>query len=236
MQSIGLLFKVVWSPGEAMFLLSKTPRVLVPMLFLCLSSLATIAVVMTKVDYAELNMRMLERSSFVRNMPEEQKAQMRKGMNSPGRNVLTVAAATVVPAVLVVAIAAIYFGLFTIVGREGSFKAFLSITAFAFVPNIFRQLAMILSAFVVPASSLMLDELGSLSPAVFLDRDAVSPVLFAASNTIDLVSIWILSLLVIGFGFVTRKGISKVTRVGVVFGVFLLYMGYRLALAAVFGV
>jgi Yip1 domain len=235
MQSIGLLFKVIWSPGEAMFMLSKKPLVLVPMLFLCLFSLATTLLVAMKVDYAELNMRMMERTSFVANMSDEQKAQMRQGMNSPVRKGFGVVAATIGSAIAVVVVAAIYFGVFTILGREGSFKAFLSITAFAFVPSIFRQLAMVLSAFVVPSSSLTLDELGSLSPAVFLDRDAVSPVLFAAVNMIDLVSIWILALLVIGFGFVTRKGLSKIARASAVFGVFLLYAGYRLAIAAVFG-
>jgi hypothetical protein len=229
------LFKVIWSPGEAMFLLSKNPRVVVPMLFLCLSSLASTLLVMTKVDFAELNMRMMERSSFIANMSDEQKAQMRQGMNSPARKALGVGTATVGAVILVVIVAAIYFGIFTIVGREGSFKAFLSITAFAFVPNIFRQLAMVMAAFFVPASSLTLDELGSLSPAVFLDRDAVSPVLFAAVNMIDLVSIWILTLLVIGYGFVTRKSLSQFTRAVVVFGVFLLYAGYRLAIASFFG-
>jgi hypothetical protein len=240
MQSIGLLFKVIWSPGEAMFFLAKNPRILVPMLFLCLSSLATTVSVMMKVDYSELNMRMMERSAFIKNaienMPQEQKERMQQGMNSPGRKVFAVVAATFGIAIVVIVVTAIYFGLFTILGREGSFKAFLSITAFAFVPSIFRQLATVVSAYIVPSSSLMLDEMGSLSPAVFLDRDAVSPALFTAVNMIDLVSIWILFLLVIGFGFVTRKNLSKVTRAGVVFGVFLLYAGFRLGIATLFGV
>ena len=82
----------------------------------------------------------------------------------------------------------------------------------------------------------MPDELGSLSPSVFLDRDAISPVLFTAVSSIDLVTIWILTLLVIGYGYVTRKSLSKAARAGAVVGVFLVYAALRLAYAAISGV
>ena len=236
MQSIGLLFKVLWSPGETMFLLSKNPRVITPMVFLSLFSILTGTAILMKVDSAELAMRTIERSAQGRQMPEEQKELLRQRMHSLIVKGITFASTVIVPLVMIVLIAAVYFGLFTMLGRDGSFKAFLSITAFAFVPSIFRQLAAVLSAFVVPASSIMPDELGSLSPSVFLDRDAISPVLFTAVSSIDLVTIWILTLLVIGYGYVTRKSLSKAARAGAVVGVFLVYAALRLAYAAISGV
>ena len=157
-------------------------------------------------------------------------------MNSPVVKGFTFVSVAIGPVLMIVLVAGIYFALFTILGREGGFKSFLSITAFAFVPTIFRQVAAVLSAFMVPTSSLMPDELGSLSPAVFMDRDSVSPVLFAAVNTIDLVSVWVLILLVIGYGFVTRKSLSKSSRAAAVIGVFMLYVALRLASAAVRGI
>jgi len=234
MQSISLLFKVLWSPGEALFFLSKNPKVLTPILFLTLFSTVTGAVLVTKLDSAELMMRALERSRS--NLSDEQKAQLRRQMGSPVVKVFTFVSAVVGALLVVLIVAGIYFALFTMLGREGSFKAFLSITAYAFVPTIFRSLAAVLSAYVVPPSSLMPDELGSLSPAVFLDRDAMSPVLFTAVNTIDLVTIWVLILLWIGYGFVTRKSLSKVSRAGAILGVFLLYVALRLVSAAVRGI
>lgn len=236
MQSIGLLFKVLWSPGETMSSLSKNPRVLAPMLFLALFSLLTGAAVLMKIDSGELAMRAIERSTQGRNISEEQKALIRRQVNSPFVKGLTFVSTGIGPLFVVLVVAAIYFALFTMLGREGGFKAFFSITAFAFVPSIFRQLAAVLSVFVIPPSSLMPDELGSLSPSVFLDRDSISPVLFTAVGAIDVVSIWILALLVIGYGFVTRKGLSKTTRAAAVLGVFLIYVGLRLALAAIRGV
>src|SRR5262245_7798290 len=234
MQSISLLFKVLWSPGEALFFLSKNPKVLTPILFLTLFSIVTGAVLVTKLDSAELTMRALERSRS--NLSDEQKAQLRRQMASPVVKVFTFVSAVLGALLMVLIVAGIYFALFTMLGREGSFKAFLSITAYAFVPTIFRSLAAVLSAYVVPPSSLMPDELGSLSPAVFVDRDAMSPVVFTAVNTIDLVTIWVLILLWIGYGFVTRKSLSKVSRAGAILGVFLLYVALRLVSAAVRGI
>jgi len=236
MQSITLLFKVLWSPGEAMFLLSKNPRVLTPILFLTLFSILTGSVLVMKLDSAELAMRAIERSRGGSNLSDEQKAQLRRQMDSPVVKGFTFVSAVLGALLLVLIVAGIYFALFTMLGREGSFKAFLSITAYAFVPTIFRSMAAMLSAYLVPPASLMPDELGSLSPAVFLDRDSVSPVLFTAVNSIDLVNIWVLSLLVIGYGFVTRKSLSKASRAAAVLSVFLLYVALRLASAAVRGI
>jgi hypothetical protein len=236
MQSISLLFKVLWSPGEAMFLLSKNPKVLTPILFLTLFSIVTGTVLVTKLDSAELAMRAIERSSRGSSLSDEQKTQLRRQMDSPVVKGFTFVSAVLGALLQVLIVAGIYFAVFTMLGREGSFKAFLSITAYAFVPTIFRSMAVMLSAYVVPPASLMLDELGSLSPAVFLDRDSVSPVLFAAVNMIDLVSIWVLILLGIGYGFVTRKSLSKASRAAAILGVFLLYVALRLASAAVRGI
>src|SRR5437667_3057330 len=214
MRSVGLLLKVLWAPGEAMFLLSKNPRVLVPILFVALSSLLSGISVTSKVPAGELAMRVIERSPQGANLSDEAKEQIRQRVNSPAARTLTIVSTSLGPVLVLLIVAGIYFGLFTVVGREGSFKAFFSITAFAFVPTIFRHLTAVLNAFVAPPSSIMPDELGSLSPAVFLDRDSVSPVVFTGVNMIDVVSIWVLCLLIIGFGFVTRKSLSKTTRAG----------------------
>ena len=178
---------------------------------------------MTKISPADLAIRAIEKSPRGANFSEDQKDQLRKTMDSPVVKTLTFCSTAFGPAVLVLLITGLYFGLFTLLGREGGFKAFLSITAFAFIPSIFRQLAAVLSVYVVPAASIMPDELGSISPAVFLDRDAMSPVLFAGVTMIDLVNFWILALLVIGYGTVTRKSLSKTARAGAVVGVFLVY-------------
>ena len=133
-------------------------------------------------------------------------------------------------------VAAVYFALFSMLGRDGGFKAFLSITVYAFIPTVLSQIAGVVRAYTVPSSALMLDEIGSLSAAVFVDRDAVSPAIFTLANSVDVVSIWILSLLVIGYGFLARKTLSKTTRTIAVVAVFLLWIVFRVGSAAIRGV
>ena len=156
-------------------------------------------------------------------------------MDLPAVKGFTLATTVLGPACLVLILAGLYFGLFTMLGREGGFKAFLSITAFAFIPSVFRQLAAVVSVFVVPAASIMPDELGSISPAVFLDRDAIVPALFIFVNMIDLVTIWILALLIIGYGQVARRSLSKAVLAGGVLGPFLVYAVLRIAIAWIRG-
>jgi hypothetical protein len=236
MQSISLLFKVLWSPGEAMSILSKNPKVLVPMAFLALFSLVVGGYTLMKVDFPDLYMRMIERTPQGKNMTDEQRTQMQKAMSLPVVRGGVIASAVIFPLIIVVLVAGVYFLVFTLLGRDGGFKAFLSITTYAFVPIIFSQLAGLLRAFVVPSSSLMLDEIGSLSAAIFLDRDAVSPVVFSAANSVDFTSLWTLALLAIGYKFVASKAMSKGTRVVAVVAVFAVYVALKLVSAAVRGV
>lgn len=235
METLSLLLKVVWAPGETMFRVSKTPRVLAPLLFLCGVSLASGVVMFTKIDQAEMTIRMIERTPRGAQMPDEVKERMRTQMRSPVTRTFSIVSATLFPAIMVSIVALAYFGVFTLFGREGNLKAFFAITAFAFVPIVFRQLAALVTVFVVPETSIMVDELGSISPAVFLDRDSVSRTLFTAVGMVDLITIWVLILLVIGFKFVTRKSVSTLTRTAGVLSVYMIWVAYRLGLSYLFG-
>ena len=226
MRSIVLLLKVLWSPGEAMFLIARNPRAGLPLSLLIVSSLISGAVVMTKLP--DLPLRAIERSPHAMNLSDEAKDRIRQQVDSPAAWIFTMVFSGLRPVLVLLIVSGIYFSAFTIIGREGNFRAFFSITAFAFIPTIFRQIVAMLSALFVPSSSIMPDELGSLSPAVFLDRDSVSPMVFMGMNMIDIASIWTLSLMVIGFAFVTRKSVSRAARAGVVIGVFLVYAVVRI--------
>ena len=53
METLGLVFKVLWAPGEAMLLVSKKPRVLVPLILLTLVSLGVGISTFSKIDIGE---------------------------------------------------------------------------------------------------------------------------------------------------------------------------------------
>src|SRR5437868_5328496 len=98
MRSVGLLLKVLWAPGEAMFLLSKNPRMLVPILFVALSSLVSGIIVTTKVPAGELAMRAIERSPRGANLSDEAKERIRQQVNSPAARSLTIISTVLGPA------------------------------------------------------------------------------------------------------------------------------------------
>ena len=221
MNSFGLLFKVLWTPGEAMLLISKNPRVLAPLIVLTAVSLAVSMVTFTKIDAGELALRQLERSGRAQQMTEEQKervlAQSRK------LTPVFIATAAIGPVIIITFATAIYFAIFTIIGREGTFKTFYAVTAFAYLPLVVRQLAAMIQVSVVPPSSIVPQELGSLSLAVFLDPTSVSRLVYAIALALDITSIWIMTLLIIGFKFLARRSVSTALRVTGVAAVFVVF-------------
>ena len=221
MRTIALLFKVLWSPRGAMSVIAKNPRFGLPLLLLIGCCLVSGAVMLAKIP--DVPLRAIERSPQGANMSDEAKDHLRQQIDSPATWIFTMMLSGIRPVLVLLIVSGVYFLVFTIIGRPESFKAFFAVTTFAFVPMIFRQSAIVLTACFVPSSSIMPDELGSLSPAVFLDRDSMSPAVFAMVNTIDIVSIWILALIIIGFEFVTRNAVSRAVRAGAVIGVFLTY-------------
>jgi hypothetical protein len=222
MQSIGLLLKVLWSPGETMSLLSKNPRVLAPLILISLLSLGGGTVTLFKVDFGEVALQQMERSGRANNMTEEQKQNAVRiaKMIAP---VGVVVGGALGPALFTLIAAAIYFGVFTMVGREGNFKTFYSLTLYAYLPIVVRQIAAVVRLYAIPPAQLDIQNLGGLSAQVFLDPASVSKAVFALAGVVDIVSIWIMVLLCIGYKFVTRKSVGNALRAIVVVAVYLFF-------------
>jgi hypothetical protein len=234
MESIGLLFKVFWAPGEAMFKASKRPgAAFVAIGFLMIAGLVTSAVMFTHLNMGELTLRMLDQNPRFQQLSAEQKQQIVANSNGPLSKTLALVGAAITPILMTTVLALIFFGLFTFVGRDAGFKVFFVIAAFALLPLVFRYLASVLTVMIVPSSSIMPDELGSISPSIFVDRTTVPKMMFTLLNQIDIVTLWILSLLVIGYRFAVTKSVSVVARVGCVFGIWLVWVALRVALSSV---
>jgi hypothetical protein len=222
METIGLIFKVLWAPGEAMFLISKKPRVLLPLILMGAISLGVGIVTVSKVDMGELVLRQAEQSGRAQQMSDEQKQRIVQATRTFAW--VGVGFAAVGPTVLVLIATSIYFGIFTMLGREGNFKAFFAITAFAYVPLAVRSFISLLQVFTVPQSSLDLNDLGGVSLAIFLDRTAVSRWVYHLAGVVDILSIWIMILLIIGYKFVTRKSVGTGLRSVAVVTVYVFFL------------
>ncbi len=135
------------------------------------------------------------------------------------------------PAVLVFLISGLFFAMFSLFGRWGSYRSFVSVTALAFIPSAFYHLAQ--SFVLVNASPQEMPSLqvGRLSIARVLDPDSASAELFVAASMIDVISIWVIVLLVVGYRFL---GGESSPRLGpaVVIGGWMVYATLRIAFAS----
>jgi hypothetical protein len=232
MKTLTVFFRVLWAPRETMFLVSKYPHPIVPLLVLSLFSMASAAIVVTNIDQGEMAIRMLERTSGGIQLPEDFKERTRTQANAPATRLLSIVSSGMDPVIRITVIAAIYFAVFGLFRqREGSFKAFFAVTAFAFAPYLLRELAAIVTAFSASGRLVLPEDIGAIGPSLFVSRDTVSGVFFTILNMLDLVSLWILGLLTIGFGFLVRNGVSTAMRTAVVVAPFVLYAGFRIGFA-----
>lgn len=230
MDNISFIFKVLWAPGQAMSEVVKRGAIFAPILLLAFVSLASTFITFRKIDPAAIAIQQSERQG--RQLTAEQKAQMQQMMNSPILKGVGITFATIGPLISTTIITLIFFGIFTLVGREGTFKGFMAVTAHACVPLVIRLIAGILTVVMVPIDQIAMDEIGSISPALFIDRTGMNKMLFTAINSIDVITIWVLILLVIGYRFVTKKSVGTMTRAACVFGLWLLFVAIRVGFSS----
>jgi hypothetical protein len=230
MESFALLLKTFWSPGEAMFKASKNPKaIIVPLIFLGASAMFFGYQSATRIDTVQVAVKAAQK--FGAELPPEVRQQMEAQRNSPAAKAQSIVQGLIGPPIMIGLLTLLFFGIFTLVGRDGGFMAFFSVTTFALIPSIFRNIAGGLMLIYIPQNSLAIDELGGISPAILLDRASTSKRLFALVNSMDLISFWILALMVIGYRFTTTKSVSTTTRVLCVLAPWLLWVGFMVAIA-----
>jgi hypothetical protein len=107
-------------------------------------------------------------------------------------------------------------------GRGIPIKPFFAVTAFAFIPGAIRSIAMIGTILFAEPTTETLSRAGAISPIWLVDPANVSQTLYQALAKVDVLTIWILVLLIIGYGFVLRDRVSPALRVSAVVGAYLL--------------
>lgn len=209
MENVQLLWNVLWSPSKVFRRLSQQPALAAPLLTLTVFAALSALMIYFMLDPGE----------------------------SPRRSVwlLGLGLATIGPVFTVLLVALVFFLVFSIVGREGGYRKFLSVTAFGFMPTVFRHLAGAIMVAAIPASQLRPAQVGSFSPAAFLDPSSLSPFMYAAAARLDLVSIWVLLLLVIGYRHLARPHVQLPACAGMVAGLWVVYAALRIGVAVAVG-
>ena len=231
METVASLFRVLWAPRETLFRVRKQPRLLIPLLFITFFAVAEAATLMVRVDSGQLRAEQWQREGIADKLSQEDQLTLMTSARQQQR--IALISASVRPLLITAVATLIFFGCFSILGRTAGFKTFFSLTTFSFVPLAIRSLLSIVTLLIVAPSPRVLELTGGVSPAVFINPQSVSRLTYVGAGLLDLVSFWILALLVIAYGFVASPKVLTVHRVVVVVGVWLVYAALRLGLASV---
>lgn len=231
MEKITQLFSVLWAPRKTLWEISQSPRVIAPLVLLMLFAVLDTTIVFSKLDPGELRLKEFERGGYADKISDSDKAIHAQRARDQRTFAATVTA--VRPLIVVLIVAGIFY-LCLGLGRRVPFKPFLAVTAFAFIPGILHSLFIVGTVLAAEPTTENLQRAGAVSPILFLDSTSVSRATYEILGMVDVVSIWILALLIIGYGFVLRDRVSPVLRVLVVVGVYCLwsalYVGARLSI------
>jgi hypothetical protein len=137
-----------------------------------------------------------QRASMMERNPELSAEQMEMGRRMTERFGVVVFAATFPLTILLVG------GLLWIVGllfdSKQTFRQAVTTSVYAHVPRLVQQVVMAAQGLLMDPSSIMSRHSVSLSPARFVDPDAVSPPLLVFLGRLDLFTLWVTALLAIG--------------------------------------
>lgn len=227
--SWGRLVGVLFSPIKTFESINARPTWVVALILLMVLTLIVTIITVPKIDMAAAIQKQMERQN--RQVSAEQMdriTQMAEKMKwiSPVTGLVTQAA-------LYFLLALIFWVLFRLVGNEFSYWHSMSVTTHAFMPQVISALLtvpILLKASTLDPEALrnglLASNLGALAP------EGTSAFLRSVLSSIDVFSLWTLSLLILGFSIVARAKRSTVTWI--MGGLWLLYVLGKSGLTAAF--
>lgn len=235
MRAIGLMFKVLWSPGEAFRrIVDERIGPWIPLLINTLATFGMVWLLFSVADIGDIMMRQIILSGQAGQMSAEQMQQMEAFFRTPIFQGGMMAFFIAIPIVFISIATLIGFVLFLIAGVRDRFMRFFSVVAFSFTPGIVGAVAAAAVILTTNPAALNFNHLRVLSAAVFhpLEANDVAGPLYVFLQTLDLTMLWTLTLIVIGTGALGAKPASVFLRTAVVFIPWLLLVALSVGFTA----
>ncbi len=218
------LVGVLFSPGETFRGIAERPDWVVALLLFVAISIASTMIVVPKLDLEGAVRDQMAKSG--REVDEKQL----EVITSVQKPIIYTTGVVGVP-VYILVIALVYMLGFKAFGGEGTFKQYFSVALYSWVPlMLFSVIALIVA---MTRSSLKVEDMQTMvmSNLGFLANPLENPARFALLSSIDVFTFWVLALLVIGLGIVSR--LPKSQSIGIVIVIWLVYVIGKVGLAAV---
>ncbi|HZS03938.1 MAG TPA: YIP1 family protein [Blastocatellia bacterium] len=228
------LIGVWFSPGETFQDVGRAPRLVAPIIAAVLFGLIIGFVMMQRLDMQAMMTRMFEKAVAEGQMTQEQADQRIKFAASFGKvQLLLISALGSLLMSLIVA------GIFKLVsmmmGSENRFSSLFAVTIYTYLAvSIVSSLVFVILLYLKDTSELTFENLGNVVSsnlgallALALGEKALPKFVMALAQRVDLFSIWIITLLSIGYSAVSRR--MKVSTAAIWLGG--LYAVYALIVA-----
>lgn len=202
---VGALF----APTATFEGIARKPNVLVPLIIYIVWSIASSVLMVPHMDFETSSREQIEKTQP--NLAPEDVDRMVK-MNA-GIVKGMFYASPVISIIFFVILAAILLGAFRILGGEGDFLQALSVTIYAWTPQLLKAIATLIIVMVRGKVDLIeLNTIVRSNPGFLVDMNE-HPVLFSLLSSLDLFTIWTVALLSIGFAYVSRFSKAKAATI-----------------------
>jgi hypothetical protein len=225
---------VFTSPGETFTDIARAPSWVMPIVLLTVLSLVVCGVMMKRVDWNDFMEKQMSKSPRFEQLSSEQKAQQ---LSIAGKIIpyQVYGFGLLGSLVFALIIGGVYLGAFNLfLGAGLKFKAAFGIAAHAMLVGLVSSPLLIIVMFLKPYGEVDPEHLMATNVGEFLSNETPKWLL-KLTGSLDIFTFWMLALLVIGFAAANPKKISKGGAVGVVFGVFAVFVLVKVMWAVIFG-
>ena len=194
---------VLMTPNETFASIARQPDWLVPLVIILVVSLVAGIIFAQRVDFISPMREAMEQN---KNMSPDQIDRAVR-ISSAVAKVFSYAS-PLLSVISLLIIAAVLLLVFRLFGGEGDFRQAFSVVAYSWMPGIIKSIVVIA---IVAARSVSASDLATLlrSNLAFLVTMKDHPMLFVLLSSLDVFTIWLLALLIIGFAYVSRLSRSK---------------------------
>jgi hypothetical protein len=232
--SLGRLLGVLLSPAETFRSIEARPTWVAPLLLLMILGGAVSFLVQMKLDPEEAVRSQISKMKV--DIPAEKMNEMIRDAENrtTGTKVALAAGGAVFQGVICLIVAALFLGGLRLFGSEIDYVRSLSVTLYSYMPQAVAALLNI--PILMGRETVTFDEATQggvlLSSLAALAPEDASPLLLTLLNSVDLFTIWTVVLLALGFRIVGR--VSTAVATGIVVLLWLIYIGGKLGLTALF--
>jgi len=229
----GRIIGVFFSPKATFEDIVRKPSWVLPIVLLTLFSIGVSFAINQRINWREFMVQQIEKSPQAANMSAEQKEQRIEG-GAKFSPPFTWAIGMCGPILFVLVVALAMWGAYNLLGGANTnFGTSFAITSHAALTGLVNSLLFILVLYLKPLGTVDLENPVTTNLAAFLPDDSAKW-LVKLFNSIDIISLWTLILLAIGFAATNPKKLRGSKAFMIAFSVWAVYVVLRVGSAWIF--